>query len=274
MNIAKNTARILYWIGVCLLVLNMLGFVIPLRNPNIYTEHGTDKLRPMSLTEKQFYETLNSLEFSSTEQHVRGIADTVHIGMTNVLLSKGISDYNFRVPLHENYLLYIASYLNPNAYLVYNFCSAKRAIERGAGLCSQQVGVLSAILQEHSIPSKTVGLDGHTVALVEVNSAEDHWWIVDPDYGVIIPHTVEQIEHNPALIAPFYEEKGYPPDTVQKLITIFEAEGNVVVDRYQSAYFTNICITEKFAYIAKWAIPILLMLPTLLFWRKKHRKKT
>ena len=56
---------------------------------------------------------------------------------------EGINKYYLRIPFWENYLLYIASYIDPEEYLKYEFYDYRRAIERGVGLCSQQAIIVS-----------------------------------------------------------------------------------------------------------------------------------
>ena len=45
------------------------------------------------------------------------------------LHNAGINKYNLRIPFYENYLLFIASYLNPEEYLKYEFVDYRKAIE-------------------------------------------------------------------------------------------------------------------------------------------------
>ena len=274
MHIMRATAGVLFWVGIFLMGLNMLGFVVPLRNPNIYLEPRIDNLPGIILTEKQLNQTLEQIEFTSTTEHVTKINDAIHRGMINIQLDRAISDFNFRIPPHENFILFFASYLYPDKYTIYEFCDERKAIERGVGLCSQQVGVLSQILYKNDIASRTVDLKEHIVALVQVDRTTDLWWIIDPDYGVVIPYNIQQIEQDPSIVASFYEEKGYKPNTVKNLVGLYGREDKAVRERKKSSYFQNICTFERKAYIAKWVIPLALVLPSLFFLRKKHRKRT
>ena len=66
--------------------------------------------------------------------------------------------------------------------------------------------MLSEILEEHGIDTKIVGLCGHVITLVEVEPGI--YWIFGPIHGIVICHTLAEVESNPSLILPYYAEKG------------------------------------------------------------------
>ena len=75
------------------------------------------------------------------------------------------------------------------------------ALQRGVGLCSQQAMALHGLLKMFGLQSRVLGLDGHVICIVLV----DYRWIVaDPDYGVVVPIAIEELEKDPMLAVPYY----------------------------------------------------------------------
>lgn len=75
------------------------------------------------------------------------------------------------------------------------------ALRRGKGLCSQQAIALHGLFDLFGIQSRVRGLDGHVVCAVLVDGK---WIVCDPDYGVVVPIAIGELEENPALAIPYY----------------------------------------------------------------------
>ena len=172
-------------------------------------------------------------------------------------MDEGIDKYNMRVPLTENYFLYTASWIYPSAFRKYEFYNYKKAIERGIGLCSQHAIIVSEVLKKKGIESKIVELDGHVVVMALIDKVSKHWWVLDADYGVVIPHDIGEIESDPSIVGDFYSDAGYDKNNVSSLIRIYGQVGNRVssgVNEYDSLkYYIEIA-----AYLMKWVFPLLL----------------
>ena len=167
------------------------------------------------------YQKINQTN-TDRKEYITNLNEAVHQGIAHYWRDEGINKYNLRIPFYENYLLFIASYLAPEEYLKYEFYDYRRAIERGVGLCSQQAIIVSEILLEKRIPSFIIGLSGHVVLRAQVDADRDEWWVLDPDYGVVIPHDIDIIEKNPKIIRSFYAQAGYKPKTIDSLGKIYE----------------------------------------------------
>jgi len=83
-------------------------------------------------------------------------------------------------------------------------------------------------LLEKNIPSFIIGLSGHVVLRAQTDANRDQWWVLDPDYGVIIPYDIDIIENNPKIIRRFYAQAGYKLKTIALLEKIYDKKGNVV----------------------------------------------
>jgi hypothetical protein len=269
LNIAGKS---LFYLGFCLFVINIIGLFISLRNESIY-QVRTGFADDIILTEKELYHRINKPVIDKKE-YITNLNEAVNRGIAHYWRDAGINKYNLRIPFYENYLLFIASYLNPEEYLKYEFVNYKRAIERGIGLCSQQAIIVSEILKGKSIPSFIIGLSGHVVLRARVEENRDEWWVLDPDYGVVIPYDIGFIENNPKIIGPFYAKAGYKQKTIVMLEKIYEKKGNVV-SRKQGArgYQFKRWRDEPRFYYFKWLIPCTLMTPMIIFYICRRRNK-
>jgi hypothetical protein len=267
LNIAEKSV---FYLGLCLFVINIIGLFISLRNESIYQER-TGFADDIILTEKELYHRINKSVINK-KKYITNLNEAVNHGIAHYWRDAGINKYNLRVPFYENYLLFIASYLDPKVYLKYEFVDYRKAIERGIGLCSQQAIIVSEILMEKNIPSFIIGLSGHVVLRAQVDENLDEWWVLDPDYGVVIPYDIDFIENNPNLIRPFYAKAGYNLKTIANLEKIYDKKGNVV-SRKQGArgYQVKRCQDEPRFYFYKWMIPCILMIPSIILFILRRR---
>jgi len=260
------TEKILFYLGFCLLIINIIGLFISLRNESIYQEKAG-----IHLTEKELYHRINKTVIDKKE-YIANLNEAVNQGIAHYWYDAGIDKYNLRIPFYENYLLFIASYIDPEVYLKYQFYDYRRAIERGVGICSQQAIIVSEILLEKSIPSFIIGLSGHVVLRAQVDANRDQWWILDPDYGVTIPYDIDIIENNPKIIRSFYTQAGYGLKTIAKLEKIYEKKGNVVHSPQGArGYRIGSLRTEHIFYFLKWIIPCILIITSIILFIIKRR---
>ena len=263
---------LLFGIGFFLLILNISGFFLSMRNKNIYNE-VTNHGNKFSMSEKQFYKAIKRGS-ESDEDYVIKVNNAVSESIANYWSDEGITKYNLRVPAFENYLLFLASFINPHDYKKYQFCNYKKAVERGVGLCSQKAIVVSEILRENGFDSKILGLDGHVVATVKFADGKE--WVVGPDYGVVIKQDIGTIEKNPEIVREYYEEKYKNTETLDLMVKFFGKEGNRVFNR--AAEYCNYD-NENLSYKLIWLIPIVFMAPFfiryyIVRWGKHNPKKT
>jgi hypothetical protein len=268
------TANSLFFLGFFLFIINTIGLFISLRNDSIYQEKNITFANDIILTEKEFYNRINKAIIDRKE-YITNLNEAVNQGIAKYWRNAGIDKYNLRIPFFENYLLFIASYLTPEEYLKYEFVDYRKAVERGVGLCSQQAIIVSEILLEKNIPSFIVGLSGHVVLRAQVDKSHDEWWVLDPDYGVVIPYDIDIIENNTKIIRPFYAQAGYDQKRINGLENIYEKEGNAIMSEqgargYQIKKFSN----EPIFYFLKWLIPCILMATPILFFSIRRLRRT
>ncbi len=282
----------LFIMGISLLILNIVGVFISLRNSEIYQEH-TYFENDITLTEKELWSIINK-EYGSNEERIIAINSAINKGIAHYW-GEEVKKYNLSIPMHENYLLFMAAYTYSfltkyvppfrkffkkfresfDILRKYEFSDYKKAIERGVGTCSQHTIIINQVLKKKGIDSKIVYLNGHVVAMAQVNNTENTWWVIDPDYGVIMKHDIHEIEQRPDMIAPYYREKGHSEGEIKELIAAFSEEENkiynTVSDYHGKERFYKYHIEYVF-YILKWMLPMVLLTPYCLFLIKNRRK--
>ncbi len=123
------------------------------------------------------------------------------------------------------------------------------------------------MLLDNGIKAELLDVGGHHVVVrAELNDTATY--ILDPDFGVVVPCDTAAISADPELVREPYSDLAslyYPdaidPYTTDYLVKIF---GDKKYVYYLDSGF------EDFSYLAIWIIPVLLMLP---YGLKQIRKK-
>jgi hypothetical protein len=279
--------RLLMLFGAVLLLINIFGLFKPLRNPDIYQEEKTYFKNDIILTEEEFYKKIsreNELDKDYVKKVVRAVNDGfAHYTEINGLKSEinGLKKYNLLIPFYENYILYALKFILPlEYYKYYEYCDYHKAIARGVGQCGQASVILSGILEDNNIKAKIAWLNGlHVVNLVQVDKENDLWWVADPDYGVIIENDLEEIEKNPEIIIPYYQEKipeikdkNQQNKIINILLTSYKGKNKVIANGINK-YCGPKYYIEYLSYILIWVLPIILILPYLYLKIKSNYKQ-
>jgi len=258
----RTFKKFLFVLGIFLLGINIVGLFKTMRNPDIYTEENNLKNRINDITIKypDIKKLLVKKQGESNEAFAVRINKVVNDGFSHYWKEAGVDKYHERVPVWENYLLFLASYVDPKEYRQYEFSNYKKNLERGVGLCSSHSIVVKGVLNDYGIDASLWDIAGHVVVRANVDQQNNKWIILDPDFGVVVPYDTAAIEANPELVRPAYQNMAalyYPeakePYTTDHVVEIYGKEGNHIytVDNW----------FEYFSYWAIWIIPVLLMLP-------------
>ena len=170
----KTFKKILFYVGILLLAINVYGLFKSLRNPAIYDEEKTLHNRLGDITikypdiEKDFARHANETD----KDFAIRMNTVVNKGMCHYWKDDGVAKYNLRVPVYENYLLYAAAYIDPKEYSKYEFSDYKKDLERGVGLCSTHSIVLKGILNKNGIDASLWDIAGHVVLRTKVSENE------------------------------------------------------------------------------------------------------
>jgi hypothetical protein len=267
---ASKTARAasasLFFLALVLISSNIAGLITSLRNDEILSEKDVLFPADITLTERQVHDVIET-PVADRKSYAIAVTRAINRGIAHYLwLDEGIRKYNLHVPFYENYILFVAGYLIPDYYRKYEFRDYRRAIERGVGLCSQHAIIVAEILREKGMASAIVsmpsreGVPGHVVAMARVDDARNEWWILDADYGVVLPYGIEAIRAQPDIVAPYYRSRGYDEQTVATVVSNYGKDARVFSDGARN-YGVMTYWAEAAAYVMIWIIPGFLAIP-------------
>lgn len=242
-------------------MLNLFGMFDSIRSNSLYKETATYFVDDLRLTESDFYEQLAQLDPTNRPDYVTKLSKLVSESVLHYWRPEHSAEYNIRLPWSENFVLRALSYVDPKFFAMYEFQDHRRALARGVGLCSQHAIITSGFLAEQGIPAKLIELQGHVILTAEVD--EGQWWLVDPDYGVVVPFSLAEAEEHPKDAAAVYEAAGFSDYDVDKVEDFYKTADNVVYDGGADTYQPKLWLIEMVSYWMKWLIPLMIMSPVL-----------
>jgi hypothetical protein len=198
---------------------------------------------------------------SASLQQKRGEPDAEYFRRLTMSLHYRIthSPEKHVVPPHENWLLYAAHYVVPS-YRDYEYADYRRALERGAGLCTQYSAAIFDLLKRQGLRRKVVQFQRHTVVAAKTQTGREY--VLDADFGVVLPMSMAAIRRNPALVRRYYgalepKQTPLPQYTRQRLAR----EGQLAYSSPLVAVLTKAstpqrAVVERIAYAAKWSLPL------------------
>jgi hypothetical protein len=164
--------------------------------------------------------------------------------------------------------MWALSYIKPT-YRFYQFCDPYKAIERGVMICSQVTEAMANQWRKTGLEARNMVLEGHVVAEVQVDSANDTWWILDADFGVVLEQDIQTLEEHPEIVIESYTNAGYDLETATLIAGFYGKEGNYVQAN------PGPCRVEERLYRLKWFIPLALLIPSTIYfgfvgWKRRR----
>ena len=249
-------------LGVVLLALNFYGLGHSLRSP-LVIENSADFSHERIITSEQAWAQLSALDPADRRNFALRASEIIGSAMKHERYGGGdfapevYAQYYMTVPAWENYFLYLFLFLKPSTYVSYELSGHRRALERGIGQCGQQAMTVIGFLEEHGFNTGFVQLNGHVVATAEVAPGE--WYVLDPDYGVSIPHSIDELANNRTLVETYYNRF-----IERNPWRLYGTQPNEVTYGGAGMRYPRGSVIEAFAYFAKWAFPISLLLVGVL----------
>src|SRR4029078_4044129 len=135
-----------------------------------YTKGKTleNRISDITIRYPQIKDSLVRQDHETVKDFAIRINKVVNNGFAHYWKEEGITKYNLRVPVWENYLLYAASYIDPKEYRRYEFSNYKKDMERGVGLCSSHSIVVKGVLNDNGIKAELWDIAGHVVVRAQV----------------------------------------------------------------------------------------------------------
>jgi hypothetical protein len=259
---------IAFLLGIILLTLDVVGIFKTMRNQDLYSETDTGRLNDITIKLEDAGKELKRKTDESDKAFALRVNDVVSKSMMHYWKIKGAKKYNLRVPVWENYILWLNNSFKSDKR--YEFINYRKNLERGVGLCSTQSIVVKGVLLDNGVEAHLWDIAGHVVVRARVSDRE--WYILDPDFGIVVPYDIQDIESDPEIVRPAYANMAelYKPDyndpyTTDHVVEIYGRDGNHI-------YSDNPAF-EKTSYIAVWCIPLILIVPLSLDLRKKRKLK-
>ena len=249
-------------LGAFLLGLNIYGEFVSLRNPKVNEGiNHFNRFRKPQESPEQVFKQIDKGQNESIEEYAYRLTDLIYSATVHKWEDvTDYTEYNHQVPPHENFLLWVMSYLNPTTYRFYEFCDPYKAIERGVMICSQATKVMVQLWKKTGLDARNIVLDGHVVSEAQVDREKDIWWILDADFGVVLEHDMNFLQGHPEVILEKYVDAGYDLNIAERVATFYGKEGNYIQSN------AGICRVEENLYKWKWYLPVgLLILPALYF---------
>lgn len=259
--------------GLILMGLNLYGLTQPLRYPGLFETEG-ELLRFPAEGNYTFEETLQMLdefEPASTQiETARKLNDLVNNAMTHVQWTQ-VDPVRYRqlVPVWENFFLHIIGRLSSDKqFQRYHFTDYKRSLERGIGMCGDASMALSSLLTEYNIDNNIIAMSGHVIVETIDENGQSH--LLDPDFGVDLGVSLDELRESLDKVSAAYENEGY----------VLTGETATIIDTYamltgreiyhgSKDFMTMRYHFERVSYVLKWIMPAVMIILGLFGLRRR-----
>lgn len=254
--ILRGAQRFFFMVGCILLLVNLYGFTQTLRPSVFFSDELRFGAKDISLSLAQYQAGIkrqaqeSDLDYATRLTKV--IADgTAHIHWENYDPAK----FNQRVPIWENWILNIMGHFSGiPEFERYHFVTPSKSIERGIGICGEVSMLMTTLLEQNGIEASIVTVPGHVVVTAEIEGRSK---IFDPDFGVVLPYSPEQLKGNAQAASQLYVDAGYKSydqkfflNAFSKPFRLWDGPEHFITTKY---YF------EKVSYWLIWIIPLILI---------------
>ncbi|GLX82100.1 hypothetical protein [Thalassotalea eurytherma] len=258
---------VIFSLAILLLSVNIVGIFMSIEPTNIQEEN----LRFHDDVNYTYQEAIPLLVWESEDNLISYSERVTHVISKRLAhihwLQYDATKFNQLIPIWENYFLYLmGKFSTIPEYKRYHFADYDRSLYRGIGICGDASMIMSQLLSKNNIQNQIVTFPGHVI--VETIGTKSNY-TYDPDFGVVLPYSIKEINQSPNIIRPFYEDKGYSEKEIKNLVEKYGLQ----YKNWQSVkhFITKKYYFEKVTYWLKWPLPIILLLYSL-FKLRRHFK--
>ncbi len=250
-------------VGIILLCINIYGLFKNIEPDSIKNEHLRFKNGEKILKFEEALKQTNKREEETETAYAMRINEVISKRIAHIHWIKYENTrFNQLIPIWENYFLYfVGRFFSLPEFQRYHYVDPIRSLKRGVGVCGDKAMVLSQLLFNEGIENTIISFHGHVV--VQVMNSDGELTIYDPDFGIIIPESIETIHRAPHLIDYYYKDKGLSVEEIKDLILIFSTPYTVWSNTKD--FLTKRYWFEKVTYLIKWPFPIFMILAYLIF---------
>ena len=255
MTIAKF---IFFFIGTLLLSVNLYGLTQSLKPEGLTPDVLRFGINDVSISHDDLKSRIKKKADETDEQFSRRITYDLAAGIAHLKWQNYDPDkYHQRVPVWENYILYIVGIITPiPEFERYHFTNPQKSIERGIGICGDASMTLSGLLDENKIENKIVTIPGHVMVEAYIDNKT---LLLDADFGVVLDNGIDYYTNaTDELIGGFQSQLGRAGDG--EGIVAKGVKGGTFQHWDGTAHFvTKKYYFEKAAYLLKWLLPFILL---------------
>ena len=265
----KPVLLIILLSSISLMTVNIYGLSKDLRPENLSPEFLRFGERDLLLSKQEYFDSVTRTYEETDIEYAKRLTRVISEGTAHV--DWEVYDpaaFHQLIPIWENWILYfMGKFSGIPEYERYHFSSPKKSMERGIGICGDASILMSQLLSENGIDNKIITFPGHVVIAADFT---DEQLVFDPDFGVVIPYSIDDINKQASIANNLYYEQGYSL-----------GEERFLINEYGKPFggwngpehlITNKFYFEKFAYIGKWAFPVIGIMVFILLFVLSNRK--
>lgn len=251
--------------GIFLMALNLYGLTQSIRKPGL----GVNDLEQLRFVPEEVWSYEQSLAAIANLDGARPPSELapqasqvvnqslIHVSWNDVDPVK----YRQLVPVWENYFLWaIGKFSGLSQFERYHYANYKRNIERGIGICGDASTILSSIMDNHGIHNRIISFRGHVI--VEYEREDGRLELIDPDFGVELGMTLNELLERPGRAKERYLAAGYSEKESETLRKAYQTTHSIFEDTFH--FMSKRYIFETVSYWLKWLTPALLILISTL----------
>lgn len=259
-SIWSKTATFLITAGILLLAINIAGQLVGnacFYQPKPHKEYikyspSDDLRRKPDESEQDFIMRMNHYVYTRTNHWFMGLNDDTHTDPSYIS--------SLSVPFIYNPLIYARQlffFLKSKDFRL-EFQNARSALLRGYGFCSQRALIVTDILHDNNIDADTISINGHVIATAKItDEGTQKDFVLDPDYDVAIPFSLEYTQNNTNILNKYYNDKN-----TEVIIGIYEK-------KFRKKYGIRFSKRKELFFVwLQWLIPAaLICLGMCIRWR-------
>ena len=256
--------------GAALLGINFYGVFQDVRP----VEFFADELRfknDITLTREETLNGIERLDGESDKAYAERVTKVIGAGLAHIHWRRYESDkFNQLIPIWENYFIYfMGKFSGIPEYERYHFANYERSLNRGIGICGDASMIMSQLLDEQGIDNQLITFPGHVIISATFDDGEQLTY--DPDFGVPLLHSVDELQSIVGATSEAYLNAGYPYSDISIMNRIYDNP----FERWDgvSHFITKKYYFEILAYWLKWPFPIVLVITGIFLLRTSSRAK-
>lgn len=248
-------------VALLLMGINIYGLTQPIRKPGLgVTDHDQLRFIPEQVwSYEDSLTAINGLKASwSRSEFAEAANQVVNQSLVHPDWQKvDPVEYRQLVPIWENYFLWsIGMFSGLPQFERYHYANYKRNIERGIGICGDASTILSSIMDNHGIPNRIISFRGHVI--VEYEREDGGFELIDPDFGVELGMTLDELLERPDAAKEKYLAAGYNERESETLRKAYQTSHSIFEDTFH--FMSKRYMFEVVSYWIKWLMPLFLIL--------------